>query len=383
MKELVDFCESIALPDDLNHPVLGKKATQFFTKTLIPMIQRAHEAWPRTDIVEQTSSGGGVFQGRYFVSHVPSIFRDKVLAAAHRHYQKGAQMTLNGRVYRIHVVSLKRRSETFFRDVMYKMYLWLSVCSAFATRKECSQSLSVYLYLLPDQKVLPSNKDDHLRVENINTAFTRSCEPTSEINIFREEEWFKVLIHETFHNHGLDFSQHFDMYDVMVQQQLRACFPALKSPVLLFESYCELWGEVLHTLLAAFLADSKHTWQHFDHMWRIERIFSRLQCVKVLEHHGVTYDQLRDARFTFEERGTNAFAYYVVKCIMMHCGFLDWHLSVNGPSLRFLDANVGKMCTWICHVFRDAAFVKSLRLMERQDRVPSQLVKKTLRMVAN
>ena len=379
MKELVDFCESVAVSDDMDHPVLGKKATLFLSKTLIPMIQRAHQAWPH--LVGIDASSRTMFQGRYFASHVPKIFRDKVLAAP-RLQQKACQMTLNGHNYRLYVVSLKRRTETFFTDVFYKTYLWLSVCSTFASR-ECSQTLSIYLYLLPDQKKLP-NKGSLFKVENINSAFTRSCEPQSEINIFREEEWFKVLIHETFHNHGFDFSQHFDRYDIMVQQQLRACFPALKSPVLLFESYCELWGEVLHTLFLAFLQEPGSVWSRFDRMWRIERIFSRLQCVKVLKHHGLTYDQLQDARFTFEEQGTNAFAYYVVKCLMMHCEFLDWHLTANGNSLQFRDANIGKMCSWICKVYRDPSFVQSMRNMESNSlQLPLNLVKQTLRMVAN
>ena len=32
------------------------------------------------------------------------------------------------------------------------------------------------------------------------------CRETSEITIYREEEWIKVLIHELFHNLNLDFS---------------------------------------------------------------------------------------------------------------------------------------------------------------------------------
>jgi hypothetical protein len=382
MKELVDFCEDVALSDDLDHPVLGKKATQFFAKTLIPRIQKAHQAWSHVDIVGIHTTPRTFFQGRYFASHVPKIFQDKVLAAP-RLQQRACQITLHGHIYRIHVVSLKHRTETFFRDVFYKTYLWLSVCSAVAS-SECSHTLGIYLYLIPDKKLLPNKKGSVLKVEHVNTAFTRSCEPASEINIFREEEWFKVLIHETFHNHGFDFSQHFDRCTVMVQQQLRACFPALKSPVFLFESYCEIWAEALHTLLLAFLEEpgGSSVWPRFERMWRIERIFSRLQCVKMLEHHGVTYDQLRDARFTFEEHGTNVFAYYVIKCLMMHCGFLDWHLTVNGPSFHFSDTHVGKLCTWICKAHRDSDLVQSIRTMERQE-LPSTLVKKTLRMVAN
>ena len=43
---------------------------------------------------------------------------------------------------------------------------------------------------------------------NINGGVSNVCvkNSLSEIVIFRREEWFKVLIHETFHNYGLDFS---------------------------------------------------------------------------------------------------------------------------------------------------------------------------------
>lgn len=344
------------------------------------MIQKAHQAWPTVNLVG-IRDPGTFFQGQYFASHVPPIFRKKVQEDAHRLLQqKAVQMTLNGHIYRVHIVSLKPRTSAFFRKVIYKMYMWLSLCSFFATN-ECSQTLNIYLYLLPDKKQLPS-KGSPIQVENINTAFTHSCKPVSEINIFREEEWFKVLIHETFHNHGFDFSQHFDLYNTMVQQHLRACFPALKSQVFLFESYCEFWADILHTLFLAFFSDnSQSVWSRFDDMWRIERIFSRLQCVKILKHHGVTYDQLRDARFTFQEDGTNAFAYYVLKCLWMHCGFLDWHFTVHGSSFHFSDANVGKLCTWIGQCCRQTTFVKNLRRMEQQP-IPIHFVK-TLRMVAH
>ena len=387
MKELVDFCQRVASTDDMTQPILGTTATRFFRQTLIPMVQKAHAAWPHANVVGLQPPTATFFQGQYFSSYVPHVFRNEVITAP-RLQQHGVQMTLHGHVYRIYIVSLKRRSELFFREMVHKMYLWLSVCSVFASR-ECSQEMHVYLYLLPDLKRLPKQQSDRLSVENINTAFTRACDVRTEINIFREEEWFKVLIHETFHNHGFDFSEKFD-HD-MVQDQLHRCFPALQSSVLLFESYCELWAAYLHTMMVSFLSDGDRkqdvVWERFVSMWRIERIFSRFQCVKVLERHGLTYDQLLRPPngITFEEEGTNAFAYYVVKYVLVHNGgaFLDWHLKMHGPTLKFPDASVGKMCQWIYKASRQPNLVRSIRQMERVgDDVPTNVMK-SLRMVAN
>jgi hypothetical protein len=385
MKELVDFCQRVAFTDDLDQPILGTTATRFFRQTLIPMVQKAHAAWPHANVVGLQAPVATFFQGQYFASYVPPVFRNEVITAP-RVQQHGVQMTLHGHVYRIYIVSLKRRSELFFREMVYKIYLWLSLCSVFASRK-CSQEMNVYLYLLPDPKRLPKPQSDRLSVENINTAFTGACDVRTEINIFREEEWFKVLIHETFHNHGFDFSENFD-HD-MVQDQLHRCFPALRSSVLLFESYCEVWAGYLHTMMVAFLSDNDGdvdaVWERFDDLWRIERIFSRFQCVKVLDLYGLTYDQLLrpDTTTSFEEEGTNVFAYYVVKYVLVHNGaFLDWHLKMHGPTLKFPDASVGKMCQWIYKASRQPNLVRSIRHMERVRDVPANVMK-TLRMVAN
>ena len=42
--------------------------------------------------------------------------------------------------------------------------------------------------------------------DNCNTAVTYACAIKGECLIYRKEEWFKVLIHETMHALCLDFS---------------------------------------------------------------------------------------------------------------------------------------------------------------------------------
>ena len=67
------------------------------------------------------------------------------------------------------------------------------------------------MYLTPHKKKLPKQYNLIDR-EHANTAFTTSCQTETEICIFREEEWFKTFIHETFHNMGMDFTANGSQY---------------------------------------------------------------------------------------------------------------------------------------------------------------------------
>ena len=70
--------------------------------------------------------------------------------------------------------------------------------------------------------MLPSTNIEILNSSHVNTAFTRTCPKKSEIVVFRKEEWFKVFIHESFHNFGLDFS---DMNNAECTSRILDIFP--------------------------------------------------------------------------------------------------------------------------------------------------------------
>ena len=55
--------------------------------------------------------------------------------------------------------------------------------------------------------MLPERNTEILDTNHVNTAFAYQCSPEGEIVIYREEEWMKVFIHETFHSFGLDLNQ--------------------------------------------------------------------------------------------------------------------------------------------------------------------------------
>jgi len=154
---------------------------------------------------------------------------------------------------------------------------------------------------------------------NANTAFTMSC--SSEILLFRSEEWFKVLIHETMHCFGLDFSHHALRN---VERYVASTVYALPSTtnVHVYEAYSEAWARILN---AAFV--SVDTGDSLTRLLDIEVHHSGAVMTNVLRHQGYTYDDLFDAAVMRRyKEDTNAFAYYVLTYVLMsdYRSFIEW-----------------------------------------------------------
>jgi hypothetical protein len=92
-----------------------------------------------------------------------------------------------------------------FNKYVDNIILWLYILNQYAS-KQCANNLVVFFYFTSHEKKVPNSNIYVLNEINVNTAFTTTCPKDSEIIVFRREEWFKVFIHETFHNFGLDFS---------------------------------------------------------------------------------------------------------------------------------------------------------------------------------
>ena len=83
------------------------------------------------------------------------------------------------------------------------MFVWLYMCYQYSDIN-CAKTLDIYLFFTPFKKILPSRNTEILGAEHVNTGFSYQCSPNGEIIIYREEEWMKVFIHETFHAFGFD-----------------------------------------------------------------------------------------------------------------------------------------------------------------------------------
>jgi hypothetical protein len=277
-------------------------------------------------------------------------------------------------------------------DVDYDKYdkyvnsilMWSYILNKYSSI-HCSKDWNIYLYFTSLEKQLPNKnihlQDNILNYNHINTGFTTTCPQISEIVIFRKEEWFKVFIHESFHNFALDFS---DMNVTELNKAVLAIFP-IKSDGNLFEAYTEFWAEIINISFCSYFYLKLGNVDGFvgflknvDWLIQYERIYSFFQLNKVLNYMGLTYKNLYSKdktiavlRETLYKENTNIFAYYVIKCILInnYNGFLSWCYEHNGPGkiIQFskTQQNLYDFYSFIKKNYKTKSFEENLDCMEK------------------
>ena len=241
--------------------------------------------------------------------------------------------------------------------VDYILY-WLYIVSKHAS-KRCSTELTFFIYHTSLTKELPLSSIDILSETNVNTGFTRTCQPSSEIVVYRMEEWFKVLLHESMHNFGLDFS---DMDNTTCKNRILSLFP-VKSEVNLFEAYTEFWARIMNVVFCSYSnARQKHNMNELltnaEFFLNFERIFAFYQMVKILNFMDLEYNLLiakksntDSIRRTLYKENTNVLAYYIVTTILLNSyeDFLVWCKINNDTFLQFkkTETNQRNFCRFI------------------------------------
>ena len=271
-----------------------------------------------------------------------------------------------------------KKQKKYFEECIHHIYLWLSI--VYPLKKPlCSQQLSIYLYLTDQTKTLStlSSNEELLDEEHVNTAFTFACKRDNEIHVFREEEWMKVLIHETFHSLGLDFA-YSDRLSQRSDSKIQQIFYPMptSNDIRSYEIYCEMNAELWNLVLYSFF--TKKNPESFlksvrELLW-YEKVFSVFQCVKVLHTMGLRYSDMyssepasMEKRKNYEER-TYLFSYYVLKsiCMTYTTEFMEWLMKQNGGSIAFLgtNRNIDQLVEFIREHYRDSVYLKNLEIME-------------------
>jgi len=314
------------------------------------------------------------------------------------------EMSYVGKTYTFHIGSRKicvnllcESDPTFsFDGAIKKIYIWLHIAQSFS-RSECSQFLNINFYLTQLEKVVPNN---HAIIEriNANTGFTFSCSYENEINIYRKEEWFKVFIHECFHNFGLDFSHHDCSH---IHQRINSIFP-VSADIRIFETYCEIWAELINSMFIVYQMSNHETLvKNLEKFMDYERVFSMFQCAKILKHFGISYDQLHEKtdrahmvrKMRYKEK-TPVLSYYIIKSLLMYKinHFLEWCILNNGISIRFgnIDQDINKHMNdffeLIQHQYQDKKYVECVDALcnwftkQEKTKRSSDIELKTLRM---
>jgi hypothetical protein len=235
---------------------------------------------------------------------------------------------------------------------------WLYILNMYAS-KECAKNLNIYFYFTSLEKNLPNSNIHILDEINVNTAFTTTCPIDSEIVVFRKEEWFKVFIHETFHNFGLDFSM---MNNDMINDCIINIFK-VQSKINAFEAYTEFWAEIINALFCSYYATKdKNNINEFlsnsEFYINFEKTYSLFQLVKTLDFMGLQYKDLYSntkessiLRENLYKENTNVLSYYIIKTVLInnYQGFLSWCKTNNLTILNFKKTigNQKQLCKFI------------------------------------
>ena len=352
---LIEFYKDIL--NAYNYLKTLKKNGKYFNVTTKKIVTPTQISWPK------------IFSSNSFPQAVRKHIDETTMTELTYHF------SLYGRNIKIHFIVECDNVELKFD--LYNKYIdsiimWLHIINKHSS-KQCANTLAVYFYFTSLEKKLPSSNIYILDQIHVNTAFTTTCPKDSEIVIFRKEEWFKVFVHETFHNFGLDFS---DMNNNEPHNFILDIFK-VKSDVNLFESYTEFWAQISNALFCSFISlknknDVDEFLSNAEFFINFEKTFSFFQLVKSLDFMGLTYQDLyleteksRLIRLNLYKERTSVLAYYVLKTVLInnYQGFLSWCKNYNVSLLQFKKTSQNQLefCEFIKKNYKSASMMKHIK----------------------
>ena len=243
-------------------------------------------------------------------------------------------------------------------EMIYKILLIVNILSLY-TSTQCSKNLYINIFLTPFKKMLPKKASDILGPINVNSGFsTTGCINNGTITIYRREEWFKVLIHELFHNFNLDFARmninkwKHKMFDIF----------GIQSEYNIYETYCETWARILNVAIINFMKsiDKNKFFSNFNSSIQIEQLYSLIQANKI-------YKKLKNPKLYREN--SNVLCYYLLSGALMHdyLSFLHWCNDNNRRLLKF-DNSIKNIDSFMYHIlnqYNNTKFIENLELVDK------------------
>ena len=379
-------------------PVYNIKSIQFSPSTtkilslLFNRIAYANEKWKlNSDSIQINKINDIDFDTSYYPDEIQESLQNNI------HHYYNSTFTINDRNVIIHIGTPQNYNNQKMKGIIRRIYMWLIIATFFAD-DDCSQSLTIYLSLTPDKKQLPKIDKGDIDREHVNTAYTYACKKKNEIHIFREEEWFKVFIHETFHSLGLDFAQ-FNCKNT--NKHILSIFNIV-ADVRIFETYCEIWAELCNNMFIIFCStrwsNNQEKWletciKKLKNMIYNEQMFSLFQSSKILAHFKMQYTDLLHTNsgggspnLNYKDK-THVLSYYIIKCIFMYNinFYINECIDINGYTINFnkdsdkLDTNMKKYCDIVKKLYNNSTFIEDMN--RTIDNVPKSM-QTTLRMSA-
>ena len=283
-------------------------------------------------------------------SFVPSKIKSYIINSSNT-INITSKYNINNKEFNINLFSYKdisnKKIESYLKNINILIIFLLKIQDHI-----CLEDLTIYIYLTPFKKLLPKKKGCILEPYHINTGVTRPCQKSSEIVIYREEEWFKLLVHESLHVFGIDFS----LIDNLTNKELLKELFYIKSSFLINETYCETCARLINAAFVSYykinnfkniknINDKVNKFNIvYSKLINIERFYSIHQMNIILNYYNINYKDLisnniQTKNIVCNKYGekTNVFCYYVLTAILLnnYLDFFKWCNTNNNYIFNF------------------------------------------------
>ena len=300
----------------------------YFIKLLYTIIDKAIETNVEHSL-NQTESNGDTIESYFCSQEIKDYIKEnKFIIYTIEFKIKDAQ-------YKVCIYSKKKIK---IDKYIYFIKLIIVMCSQQATTQ--NNVFTFKIFLTDFKKSQPTIPVTPFHINS--GATSHSSEPheneCKDIIIFRNEEWFKVFIHECFHLFCLDFCN----IDVSQFQKLFKQMYNIESDFLFFEALAEFWARTINIAVISYSTKKNILYEEFETLMKvniqIERLYSLIQMKHILSNMGFTYDSLLDKSRTipFKEE-TNFFCYYILTPILFfhYEQTIAWFVEHNQTILQF------------------------------------------------
>jgi len=256
-----------------------------------------------------------------------------------------------------------------FQKIIRKVY---SILLFFITHTNinvnCSNKLSIFLYLSNLKKLLPQSRSSlnsirstNIDKKNVNTGFTFGCSYMNEIYVYRKEEWEKVLIHELIHAFGLDFASQSELNNIANNQMLKFFnfneqLHDLNKDIKIYEAYTETWATIINIIFQDDLSksqtgDKKNDISKIIKKIHNQQIWSMIQYLKLMRFYRLDNLIFENEKQIILKEKVTLYSYYILKCrfLLYINDFFGFYIKDKNQLIDFKKTkeNVNKFTSFI------------------------------------
>lgn len=255
---------------------------------------------------------------------------------------------INNKIINIKLFFFKETSEIDIELILKKIHLLILL---FFYKK--STNININIYFTHFKKMMPFDND--FTSYNVNSGVCSFHPHLNNITIYREEEWFKVLIHELFH--ALNFDNKFDNF---VHPRITDKFN-IKNLNLFSETYVELWATFYNVIISVFLSNKIFS-KNVNNYLRKEFMHCIDQNKKILHKFNTNYQsEIEKPSFVYLEK-QNILYYYLFKMILFFK--LNEFFTICESDDNLLQLNkekTTKLLDLILNTYKKPAFIRLIK----------------------